>query len=153
MVYVADIEADGLLDTITKIHCLSYTTDGRDFKTLHDGSDIYEFVANLEKTGSRVVMHNGIAYDKRAMKKILGIGDDLKVVDTLALSWYLYPNRSTHGLDGYGDSYGVPKVKISDWENLSPEDYQKRCETDVKINWILWKSMEKKLRKLYGSNA
>ena len=31
---VFDVEADGLLDDATKIHCLSYTSDGQTINTL-----------------------------------------------------------------------------------------------------------------------
>ena len=43
--FVFDIEADGLLDTITKIHCLSYSEVNGSFKsTLYDQQDIREFL-------------------------------------------------------------------------------------------------------------
>ena len=45
--------------------------------------------------------------------------------------------------------YGVPKPKIDDWQNLSPEEYQYRCEEDVKINVRLWRDLHMKLKKLY----
>jgi putative heme iron utilization protein len=43
---VFDVEADNLLDDATKIHCLSYTSDGENYKTLFDYSyaTIYHFL-------------------------------------------------------------------------------------------------------------
>ena len=45
--------------------------------------------------------------------------------------------------------YGVPKPEINDWQNLSPEEYQYRCEEDVRINVRLWRDLDRKLSKLY----
>jgi hypothetical protein len=41
---VFDVEANGLLDKATKIHCLSYTTDGKDYKTIFDYSDMRDLI-------------------------------------------------------------------------------------------------------------
>lgn len=67
-----------------------------------------------------VVMHNGIGFDVRFVKKILRAEleeakvnlDDLMVIDTLALSWYLSPDRNMHGLDSFFDDYGIAKPVI-----------------------------------------
>ena len=37
----------------------------------------------------------------------------------------------------FGEDFNVPKPKISDWLNLTKEEYQHRCVEDVKINWNL----------------
>jgi len=72
------------------------------------------------------------------------------LVDTLALSWYLNHDRPKHGLEGYGEDYGVPKPVIKDWDSLTPEDYAHRCNEDVRINYRLWVDLQNKLRRLYG---
>ena len=41
---VFDVEANGLLDQATKIHCLSYTSDGKDYKTIYDYSDMRDLL-------------------------------------------------------------------------------------------------------------
>ena len=35
-----DVEADGLFKQATKIHCLSYTSDGKEIKSLTDYNDM-----------------------------------------------------------------------------------------------------------------
>ena len=72
-------------------------------------------------------------------------------MDTLALSWYLEPKRVRHGLEWWGEEFGVEKPVIDDWDNLEIGDYIHRCEEDVKINTLLWERQWKQLLKLYGS--
>ena len=141
---VFDIEADGLVDEATKIHVLSYNTSDGVMST----ADYSEMRAVLTKA-KKLVAHNGIRYDAQVIKKLLGIDITKKVVDTLALSWYLNFDRIRHGLEWYGVDYGVPKPVITDWENLTYEEYQHRCEEDVKINTKLWKDLKRKLDILY----
>lgn len=97
-----------------------------------------------------LVGHNICRYDIPALEKILGISITLPRYDTLALSWYLFPNRNEHGLDLWGQTYGIEKPKIDDWENLSSEEYIHRCEQDVRINQRLWDDVLGFLRQLYS---
>jgi len=71
------------------------------------------------------------------------------LIDTLPLAWYLDFYRPSHGLASYGEEFGVPKPKIDDWENLSPEEYAHRCNEDVRINTVLFNRLNYKLDKLY----
>lgn len=142
---IFDIEADNLLEDITKIHCLSYTYDGKTVHTLFDYDDMRE----LLETEPVMIAHNCIRYDFPAMEKILGVKYKGKVYDTLPMSWVFNHDRSKHGLEGYGEEYGVPKPKVDDWENLTPEEYAHRCEEDVKINARLWFDLIKKAKLVY----
>lgn len=148
-VYVCDIEADGLLDEATKIHCLSYTSPGSDeVQTLTSYDDMREFVANADT----LIGHNFFLYDILVLEKILGIKANVKIIDTLALSWYLNHTRTLHGLESYGRDYGVPKPEVNDWKNLSLEEYCHRCEEDVKINQRVWADLKGKLLRLYDND-
>ena len=145
---VIDCESDGLLDEATKIHVLSWTDDGLTINHTHD-SDKMKGV--LTEAGVRLIGHNVIRYDMPLFNKILGLSLDYRrFIDTLGLSWYIHFDRQKHGLEGYGEDYGVPKPKVDDWKNLTPEQYAHRCNEDVKINWYLWKDLERKLGMLYG---
>ena len=141
---IFDIETDGLDPTM--IHVMSWEEDGE----VHSTNDYDEMRAKL-MSASELSGHNIIRYDLPALNKILGfyVAKHQRVVDTLPLSWYLNYDRSKHGLEGYGNDYGVPKPKIEDWENLTYEDYAHRCEEDVKINMRLYKELMYKLGKLY----
>ena len=145
MTTVYDIETDGLLDELTKIHVLSYSDDGKTVHHTHDYDEMREFFA----TRKALVGHNHVRFDIPAVEKVLGIEVKARLIDTLALSWYLHHDRMKHGLEGYGEDYGVPKPVIKDWDSLTPEEYAHRCDEDVKINVRLWRDLDLKLNKLY----
>jgi len=146
-IVVLDSESDGLAYECTKLHVLSYTRDG---ETYHSTGD-YDDMRAVINSADLLVAHNSIRHDMVVFNRILGIPMDYtKWTDTLALSWYLYPERNRHGLADIGVEHGVEKPKIDDWQNLSYEEYAHRCERDVMINWLEWKKQEKRLRELYG---
>ena len=150
---VADFEADGLLDEATKLHVLSYQLDGKGVNSFHGTEEADRIKAffryHLEKK-IPIVMHSGISYDIPLAEKLLDIDlSEIMLIDSLALSWYLNPNRSKHGLDSFHEDYGIEKPKIDDWENLSYEEYRHRCQEDVKINKALWEDLKARLIDMY----
>ena len=144
---VFDCETNGLLDVLDKIHVVSWSTDGKEVYHTHDYDEMRKFFTETEV----LVGHNIIRFDIPAVEKVLGIKVKARLVDTLALSWYLNHERVKHGLESYGEDYGVPKPVIKDWDSLTPEEYAHRCNEDVKINYRLWRDLQRKLEKLYGS--
>jgi hypothetical protein len=149
MTTVFDIETDGLLDVLTKIHVMSWSNDMGEVKHTHDYDEMRYVLLNTET----LVGHNIIRFDIPAIEKVLGIEVKARLIDTLALSWYLHHDRLKHGLEGYGEDYGVPKPKITDWDSLTPQEYAHRCDEDVKINNRLWRDLGIKLNKLYSDSA
>jgi DNA polymerase I-like protein with 3'-5' exonuclease and polymerase domains len=177
---VCDFEADGLLDTVTTMHVMSYKMQspklqgafieatvrrdkkdraGRDYKEQVVAFFKYHIVNNIP-----VVMHNGIGYDAKLVKLLLAEElktaevnlDDLMVIDTLALSWYLSPDRRMHGLDSFFEDYGIAKPTIDSWEQGEDESLeefldrmQHRCQEDVKINVALWDDLRERLVDMY----
>src|SRR6187402_320449 len=149
---VFDIEADELLDKVTIVHCLSYQTYSEG-KQITDGSFTnYDDIRVFCKAQKILVGHNIIKYDMPVLRKLLGIDSDAILIDTLALSWYLYPMRKKHGLEVWGDELGVPKPVITDWKNLSIQEYIFRCESDVEINRLLFQQMLEYLILLYNAD-
>ena len=146
---VFDVEANGLLDKATKIHCLSYTSDGKDYKTIFDYSDMRDLI--LSQHG--LVGHNIIRYDVPLIEKILGIKIKSRLFDTLPMSWVLNLNRQKHGLESFGEDFGISKPQIDDWHNLTNEEYAHRCTEDVKINWCLWQDLLKRFMFLYKNKS
>jgi len=147
---VFDIETDGLLDTITKVHCVSIyeVKDGQGrLYSLTDYSDIKNFFTNYEGV---LFGHNIKRFDIPAIKMILGVDILATCIDTLFLSWYLYPERPDHNLENWGNSLDIEKPKIADWNNLTVEEYVFRCESDVKINTKMLNLMMPYLITLYG---
>ena len=135
---IFDIETDGLLNQLTRMHCLCATI--YEDNTLIEEvtiTSLEELVPFLERQ-EILVGHNIVMYDLPAIKKLTGYTHKGLVIDTLGISWYLYPERKEHGLDSWGKTIGVAKPEIVDWENLSLADYVHRCSTDVVINSIIF---------------
>lgn len=148
---VFDLESDGLLDAVTKIHCLSYRTFINEEEIDKGSITNYEEIKNFVISQEVLVGHNIVRYDVPVLKKLLNINfDKHRLIDTLALSWYLYPMKKKHGLEQWGDELGVKKPEIEDWTNLKLEDYVHRCESDVKINSLLFSKQRTYLIHIYG---
>ena len=146
---IFDIETDGLLDTVSVIHCLSaaiYEDNNLiEEVNLTDYNDIIDFL----DAQPLIVGHNIVRYDLPVLKKLLDYTYPGSKYDTLALSWYLYPVRKEHGLESWGETVGIPKPYISDWENLDIADYINRCSTDVVINTIIFGNFIAYLKDIY----
>ena len=159
---IFDIETNGLLDNVTKIHCLSYQKFNSGVLIEKNSLTNYEDIKNFVQAQSILVGHNIIRYDLPVIEKLLSIivPKEIKIIDTLGLSWYLYSSYDTpkkgkkisHGLETWGEILGVEKPKINDWSNLSIEEYINRCSEDVEINQLLFHKEFLLLRKLYGKD-
>lgn len=159
---IFDAEADGLLkDNFFKnqksasvIYILSYQIIENGIciekGSITDYQKMREFILAQEC----LVGHNVLRYDLPLFKKILGIEYKGQVIDTLGLSWYLYPYIKSHGLEAHGEALGVSKIKVENhqWAEGSPELMKLRCEQDVEINVLLFIKQFKYLNKLYDSN-
>jgi hypothetical protein len=144
---VFDLESDGLLDDVTKVHCLSWYKSNGTSGSITDYLEIIIFMGEQEV----LVGHNIILYDVPVVRTILGISIHCRMIDTLALSWYLYPTLKIHGLEAWGEKLGVQKPHIEDWKNQSIDEYINRCETDVVINTLLFKNQIRYLLQIYDN--
>jgi DNA polymerase III alpha subunit (gram-positive type) len=145
---VLDCETDNLLDKVTKIHVVAWTDDGVDYNHTGDYDKIKEVLTEPDVI---CVGHHIVGYDMQVFNKLLGLGLQYKqFIDTLALSWFLFPERNKHGLDNWGRDLGVEKPKVDDWEDVTYEQMCHRCTEDVKINWLLWEKFRKRLEEIYG---
>ena len=140
---VFDIETDGL--NPSKIHCLSYTSDGIEHNTLTDYEDMRQLLSNQKG----LIGHNIVRYDVPVLERILGIKIRSRLYDTLPMSWVMNYDRGKHGLDGFGEDFGIPKPVITDWSEQPVEVYVHRCEEDIKINWKLWQNLLKRFMFVY----
>lgn len=151
-VYVIDAESNGLVPDSTKIWCMGIGWQNKEgnwvVKSTTNYDDMRKVLGNPENT---VVCHNLIRFDVPLYEKHLGIKVQASLVDSLGLSWYLYPERGQqeHGLAVWGEYFGVPKPKIDDWDNLTVEEYCHRVEEDIKINIKLWVKQYEYLKKIY----
>jgi len=145
-VVVFDLEANGFTPDI--IHCVSVWEDGV-IKTSKSYNFLRKFFEALGPD-DLLIGHNIVRYDIPVIEKILGAKINAKVVDTLAMSWYLTPNRVRHGLEYWGEDFNIPKPFVTDWDNQPYEVYKHRCEEDVKINVKVWEQLESKMHIIYN---
>jgi hypothetical protein len=106
MKIVFDIETDGLLDKLTKIHVMSWSVVGSD--TIRSTSD-HSVMQEVMHRATTIVGHNVVAFDLAALK-MFGITTKANIIDTLPLSWYLEPTRIKHGLADWGVTVGVRRT-------------------------------------------
>lgn len=154
-VFAADIETTGLLEQMQKqenpkLHNFCAIDIDSPLTILYEGgqrNDLQEFL----NQGHTLIMHNGKLFDGEALEFLGYKLGNTKIIDTLALSWYLEPNRLKHGLAEYGEEFGVPKPVIEDWEKQTQEEYNHRVKEDCKIQKKLWQRQCRKLDALYGN--
>lgn len=165
-VYVCDIEAKGLLNEVhteDDFHVLSigYKDSSGNWcvKSTKNREDVLKV---FENPSNVIVGHYFIPYDAPALEKMFNFKIKATIIDSLAISWYLHNTQKKHGLEVYGEKYGVPKVKIADeeWKGPMPGEtisefeakMKSRCETDVRININLWTEQLVYLRGVYDSD-
>lgn len=167
---LADIETNGLLDTVSVLHCLCIMdimtgelrkyADLPGYLPLSDGLEII-------KHAERIYGHNWLLYDAQVLKKLYGIPVELsKIRDTLILCQMLWPEIKKgdllrvkrgempgrligrHNLEAWGyrlkehkDNFG----KETDWAVCTPEMVE-YCAQDLKVNYALFKHISRKVR-------
>lgn len=161
---VADIETDGLLDTLTKIHCICTMDLDTGEERSFNPSEIDAGIAYLE-TASELIFHNGIGFDLVALRKIYPnfSTDGITLTDTLVLSRLCRPDlknddftqvsttgqlsprlRGSHSLRAWGFRLGVLKGDFgdgqTDWSVWTPE-MTSYCMQDVRVTAKLWEAL------------
>lgn len=151
-ILVFDLEANGLLDTVTKIHCAVFKDlQGRLVKKFTP--DTISNLPSFLDTCDVLIGHNIISYDFPAIEKVLGYKYKGSKVDTLVMSRLLNPKRllppqasdrraGPHTIYAWGVRVGVDKPEHTDWENYS-EEMLHRCSEDVTINVKVYHALMK----------
>lgn len=152
-----DIEANGLLDTVDRVHCIcAVDLDSEDEWSWgpHQIEAALAFLSNADV----LVSHNGIRYDHPALKKTHG-WDPRRPVrrDTMILARLAHPNikrtdgdlvlagklnSKLHGkdsLEAWGQRVGIHKADYQGgWEEWSQE-MQDYCLQDCRTGKALWR--------------
>lgn len=154
-----DIETDGLLNTLSKIHCIV-------LKNLDDGivwsggpDDIQEGLEILANA-DLIIGHNIIGFDIPAIQKLYPNWKPRGVVrDTQVLCRLIWPDLKEHDLKSIKKKRGFPPhligrhslkawgyrlgcrkgeyAETTDWQHWTPE-LQAYCEQDVEVTHKLW---------------
>lgn len=80
-----------------------------------------------------IVGHNLMTYDIPSLKQLYNYEYQGFIADSLAISYYLFPNMAKHGLEAWGKILNVEKLAISDWTGLDLWKYVERCQQDVTV--------------------
>lgn len=163
---VFDIETNGLLDDVTKVHCMVIYDTNTDEYFEYRPNEIEQGVQKLI-SGDTVCGHNVIAFDCPCLTKLYGVQfDHQKVIDTLVLSRLVYSNLKDvdlglmrkgvlpkklwgrHSLKAYGYRLGELKGTYSEetddaWAVFNEEmlSYNKQ---DVVVTWKLFQKLQEK---------
>lgn len=138
---IFDVEADGLLDEVTKLHCLvlrdldtnevlSCTDDSPDYASIREGLEVL-------KGASRIYGHNILRYDLPVLRKLYPDFDVRyekgRIFDTLVMTRLAYAHIrdsdytraakgklpakliGSHGLEAWGHRLGVYKGEYTEW--------------------------------------
>jgi DNA polymerase-1 len=141
---VIDIEANSLSNP-TKIWVIvAKDLDSGDvhiFRRVSDVLEQKEAARSLLQEADLLVGHNLYGYDYPVIRNLLGITTPPRFprcVDTLIVSHLInYPRKNGHSIEAYGEEFGYPKLKFSDFSKYSQEleDY---CVRDVEITERLY---------------
>lgn len=91
MALIFDIETDGLLDKMTKIHCIAiYDTDKKEM--FDYGPKEIDYGIGVLSKADVGIGHNIIGFDIKAIQKIYPSFEMRKALDTLVLARLIFPN-------------------------------------------------------------
>lgn len=146
-----DIEGDGLLYDVTKVHCiccLDIDTDEQ-YNFGVDGmfgtEDLIRFPEwYLDNHVSDLIFHNGIGYDLPALRKVSGLdftvepdtflGKPCHHWDTLLLSKLFNPDRlNGHSLEEWGKRLGNYKIDYNKDFTVFTKDMLDYCIQDSNV--------------------
>lgn len=167
---ILDLETDNLYPQVTTIHCaVIYDTEtGGCRKFVPDDYPVGEYVGKADYNPlmhlttflddlPQLSCHNGIGFDLKVLKKILGYTYNGVYVDTLLLSRILFPDldnasylnedgeargvKNPHSIESWGLRFGIHKPEHEDWSKFTPEMLH-RCTEDTKIQGRLWEYLQ-----------
>lgn len=161
MALIFDIETDGFLESVSKIHCLVIKdTETGDVNDWTEGGGFNSGLRMLMEADC-IVAHNGIKFDLAVIQKLYPwfTVDQSKVLDTLVLSRLIFsdlrerdganiekgllPTKlwASHSLKAWGYRLGMLKGEYGEqenaWEVFTPEMLE-YCIQDVEITHKLF---------------
>ena len=141
-----DIEADGLLDTVTKVHCIAAKIGDAPTK-LYVGDTNIRYALHALDGCETIVAHNGIAYDLIVLFRLFRWKPKAKVVDTFTRSCLLHPDiEGGHSLEAWGLRVGVPKAAFDGPWDTYTEEMGAYCVQDVVTLEAIDKRLEEDMR-------
>jgi DNA polymerase I-like protein with 3'-5' exonuclease and polymerase domains len=166
--FLFDIETDGLLAALTKVHCIVLKNiDTGEVISCADQPGYHPIDTALDfiSEATLLVGHNVINFDLRALNKVypdLRLRPDCDIYDTLIMSRLLWPELDPvdranfshieskfigrHSLAAWGERLGTEKIKFKEEQKKETENVWDRwspsmqtyCEGDVAVSDTLY---------------
>lgn len=142
--WACDIEANGLLEDATVIHCVC--VENVVTGEAHAFTDKEELHAWMDRSVV-FVGHNFIAYDSVLLNRLWDTRIPIsRIVDTYVLSQLYNPNYpGGHSLEAWGLRLKHPKGEFNDWSNFSDEMLE-YCRNDCSLTAILYRKLTQRMR-------
>ena len=131
---VFDIETDGLLPDVTKVHCIVL----KDLDTNEVITPKIKKAMQLLGEAELIIGHNVIKYDIPVLQKLYGFYTEAKIFDTIVAARLMYPDIKDrdfrkkdfpknmigrHSLEAWGHRIGNYKSSIiTDWKEFTQGD-------------------------------
>ena len=161
MALIFDLETDGLLDEVTKIHCLvTKDTDSGEVKS-YTGKDIESGIKYLMDSDQQLIGHNVIKYDIPVIQKLypwFSVHTGL-VRDTLVMARLIYANIKehdvkfmkdgklpkslfgSHSLESWGHRLGNYKGDYTGGWEVFTQEMLNYCIQDVEVTHTLYNKL------------
>lgn len=174
---IFDIETDGFLHKLTKVHCVSIWHI-EEARLYHFGPQEIPEALKMLQSADEVIGHFIKGFDLPAIEKVyprFTLKEGCKVTDTLLFSKLIWPDLKerdfkyrrkhpeypgrligSHGLEAWGHRLGYHKGDyakeckakgIDPWAEYN-EDMARYCDNDVMLNRELWAKIQYKMRDL-----
>lgn len=142
MKVICDVEANGLINPtmIWVIVCKDVDTgDKYVFRNVNVDASEQKRFTDFANRVEHWIGHNFLNYDALVINRLLGLGiTPDKVLDTLIIGKMCDFNRDGHSIEDYGEEFGEPKIKFSDFTKWS-QDLEDYCSRDVDIDHRVYK--------------
>lgn len=172
---IGDMETDDLWPEVSKIHCcvfynietgetISFVPSRWVKENLRPLSELPDFIRSIKKLS----MHNGIGFDLKVWRELLGLEYKEEYFDTLLASRILWPDKtphkyinekgkevsakSAHGVENWGLEFNISKPAHEDWSEFSLEMLH-RCTEDVRIQTRLYRHIIKYIEELKATDG
>lgn len=170
--FIGDLEGNGLKFEITNIWCIvnydreadlyHISVPGRWLKrkelqevvpenTILYKNHVHHLMVMMQVDS--LVYHNGINFDRMALRKLYPWWDCKQMEDTFVLSSLFNPDRpipkgskGPHSIDAWARRFKMFKPYHDDWTKFSP-DMLHRCIEDVKIGCKTWDALTEERNK------
>ena len=155
--FVLDIEADGLLDTVSTIWMIVLKELGNDnFVVFSDHADgglpVKDFPKWADENASALIAHNGMRYDYEVLYRLLGYTPKPILYDTMIMSklnHFVRPaTKRRHSLKMWGEHLGEYKDEYTGGFDAYNDEMLEYCKQDCVVTEKIWSRVMQEAKSL-----